>query len=420
MRKILFVFVAMVLFVSSNVFAGDVTLTTYYPAPFGMYQEMRVMGNLGVGSTNPASKVDIATGSNVSGLRLRGVVENAEIGDIYMGSGGQMIFSTKNGTDSSRYIDLRPEDNAYGVIIRESDGTSTTPYANLYVVDAVDDYFSINVNSVTDGDALVVAASNNIGIGTVAPAYSLQVGTPTFSNTPSASSVDASSPPPNIAVAIKNDLWVDGRIFSEGGGEWTRDSTHGFLYPTALTDRVGIGTSGPVSELDVAGGIISLNGGKINNDGDAVDKGISITNDSYIGINKSNPQASVHIGAHSAGGFQTETVVSLIVDGTTAILGHEVIGTPASQRNLYVNGFIQPSTNVNNTCTASLAGAIRVSQPPVGGGTHCPLEVCFSGSQAFSPSGWSWKDVCEYVTYSGGQPPDPIGVGTGNLFNFND
>jgi len=175
MKKILFVFAAMVLFVSSNVFAGDVTLTTYYPAPFGMYQEMRVMGNLGVGSTNPASKVDIATGSNVSGLRLRGVVENAEIGDIYMGSEGQMIFSTKNGTDSSRYIDLRPEDNAYGVIIRESDGTSTTPYANLYVVDAVDDYFSINVNSVTDGDALVVAASNNIGIGTTSPKARLHV-----------------------------------------------------------------------------------------------------------------------------------------------------------------------------------------------------------------------------------------------------
>jgi len=167
-------FVIFFLFLS-NVFADDVTLTTYYPAPFGMYEEMRVMGKLGVGTTDPASKVDIDTGSNLSGLRLRGEGENAEIGDIYMGSEGQMIFSTKNGTDSSRYIDLRPEDNAYGVIIRESDGTSTTPYANLYVVDAVDDYFSINVNSVTDGDALVVAASNNIGIGTTSPKARLHV-----------------------------------------------------------------------------------------------------------------------------------------------------------------------------------------------------------------------------------------------------
>lgn len=38
---------------------NQVTLTTYYPAPFGMYQEMRVMGRLGVGTAAPAAITDI-------------------------------------------------------------------------------------------------------------------------------------------------------------------------------------------------------------------------------------------------------------------------------------------------------------------------------------------------------------------------
>ena len=65
MKKILFILFAFFLFFASNVFADDVTLTTYYPAPFGMYQEMRVMGKLGVGTTIPVASLDVA-GSIIS------------------------------------------------------------------------------------------------------------------------------------------------------------------------------------------------------------------------------------------------------------------------------------------------------------------------------------------------------------------
>lgn len=61
MRKIIFAMSWLVVCLCSSALAqsSQVTLVTYYPAPFGMYQEMRVMGHLGVGTTAPAAITDI-------------------------------------------------------------------------------------------------------------------------------------------------------------------------------------------------------------------------------------------------------------------------------------------------------------------------------------------------------------------------
>ncbi|MFH2019602.1 MAG: site-specific integrase, partial [bacterium] len=127
-------------------------------------------GNVGIGTTNPTTAgLSIDSNSNSNALRLFGADATSELTDIYVGSSGQLVIDNTVGSDSVAYIDLRSEDNAYGIIIRESDGTAISPYANLYVMDATDPYLSINVTSVTDGDALVVTASNNVGIGTTAP-----------------------------------------------------------------------------------------------------------------------------------------------------------------------------------------------------------------------------------------------------------
>ena len=34
---------------------------------------------------------------------------------------------------------------------------------------------------------------------------------------------------------------------------WKRDATNGYIYPSTLTDKVGIGTDSPATELDVNG-----------------------------------------------------------------------------------------------------------------------------------------------------------------------
>lgn len=88
-----------------------------------------------------------------------------KIGDIYIGSTGQMIFDLTPGGSTSQFFDFRPEDNEYGLVIRESDGTGSAVYSNFYVTDAADDYLSIVVDSVADTNALNITASDKVGIG---------------------------------------------------------------------------------------------------------------------------------------------------------------------------------------------------------------------------------------------------------------
>lgn len=83
MKKIIFLMsIFFLIFVTFASAQNQVTLVTYYPAPFGMYEEMRVMGYLGVGTTYPgtvapASKakvfiLDTNTSLSTDGLLVAG------------------------------------------------------------------------------------------------------------------------------------------------------------------------------------------------------------------------------------------------------------------------------------------------------------------------------------------------------------
>jgi hypothetical protein len=92
MKKIIFALLFAACFVSVSFAQTDqITLTTYYPAPFGMYQEMRVMGKLGVGTTDPTDAVEIVGGTSVT----------PEVVSIKNSGGGQALLKFDSPTKAA-------------------------------------------------------------------------------------------------------------------------------------------------------------------------------------------------------------------------------------------------------------------------------------------------------------------------------
>lgn len=136
--------------------------------------DIAASGNVGIGTASPATKLDIDPDSNTAGVRVRGLAEASEIGELFVGQNGNFVMSVTNGTGTQPIIDLRPKDDQFGVVIRESTGTTTFPYANFFVTDTTDDYLSIDVNSVKTG-AFTLTAAGKVGIGTTTPSSKFHV-----------------------------------------------------------------------------------------------------------------------------------------------------------------------------------------------------------------------------------------------------
>jgi hypothetical protein len=69
--------------------------------------------NIGIAYPTPTTALDIDTNSNTLGLRIRGTAETTEIGDIYVGAGGQLKITTENTGAASAYVETDPEDDQY-------------------------------------------------------------------------------------------------------------------------------------------------------------------------------------------------------------------------------------------------------------------------------------------------------------------
>jgi hypothetical protein len=111
---------AVLVFATHAVYAENVTISTYYPSPYGSYQTLEVTGstylatasgNVGVGTNTPEAwaKLDVHVGAN-EGLH----VFRSGTGGVLLGYNGSTIFG-RTAADANGELRLNPLGGNVGV-----------------------------------------------------------------------------------------------------------------------------------------------------------------------------------------------------------------------------------------------------------------------------------------------------------------
>src|SRR3989339_579407 len=365
---------------------GELTFSTNRGDSYTEAMRIDDSGYVGIGTTTPATPLDIDTGSNSLGLRLRGLAETVEIGDMYMGTNGEMIISTVGGSGGQAFIDLRSEDDNYGLILRQSNGTGISPYANFYVTDAATDYLNIVVNVAQGTKGLVIDENENVGIGTTTPQQKLHVNGNILANG---------------TINATTDLCIQGgaclSTVSSSAGGWTKTGTSNYvplwngtssinnsnIYQGA-SGNIGIGTTGPTSKLGVKdtatdGALTSTlrlwQEGSGSGTGASIDLGFADNSLSSASI------GGFYDGAGRGLSFNTAlSGVALSEKMRITSAGYVGIGTTTPQQKLHVNGSILANGTINATTDLCIQGGACLSSvsASAGGWTKTGTQVALT------------------------------------------
>jgi len=251
-------------------------------------------GNVGIGKMDPAAKLDVS-------------------GNIYLSAGGAEI-------------------------------KATAPNSSLAIASGIDSYMIFVANG---EERMKIDTSGNVGIGTTAPTYLLDV----------ANTIRSSGGEPGLRLNPEPGYeWDIGASWSSGlvpGKFYIKDYAGQYrLVIDKANGNVGIGTTAPGNKLEVSGGnikIATLQSKLIFDNDLRYIQGVQTGGADYLTIAEHSYASGIQLGfadaTNSGGGhpfYPTMTITS--ASGASGNVG---IGTTSPTEKLEVDGNIKISGNIN-------------------------------------------------------------------------
>jgi len=206
MRKFYIVgLIAVIALIVGFAYADQITFSTYYPAPFGVYREMRIMrvaigetyhkagdypwdadggspefgeihqdadlvveGNVGIGTTDPDAKLTVENSDQAGEVTLAKFI-NTKAAEA-TGQGNHAVVRLTDG-DRTLNLVVWPPDHPTAFFRNAVGITSITPGDSLILESYEDIKFALNGNT----EAVTIANDGNVGIGTTNPGADLEV-----------------------------------------------------------------------------------------------------------------------------------------------------------------------------------------------------------------------------------------------------
>ncbi len=254
--------------------AEDLTLTTYYPSPRGVYNELRTSGDVSVGTlTPPANAARLHVTQPAGGPPAVQVAVGSNAAGFVVDAGGNVGIGVVPSHDTLEVVQNVMVPAGITIDTARSAGSPQLGFRRLNSikfaigVDAADDKFKIGGTDVTSAH-LTIDGAGNVGIGTTAPDEKLVVETTmnndgiSIRNAAGNSSYlrffDGVGIGSQLHYIPRNDMVPRKDTLSLGSGELAFATGDVPAFPAERmrineTGNVGIGTTAPLHKLDVHG-----------------------------------------------------------------------------------------------------------------------------------------------------------------------